>query len=155
MDNTDVKALAHLMEHGRATWAELAVLLGLSAPAAADRVRRLEERRVIRGYAALIAPEAVGRALTAFVAITLQHPQHRAAFLARVTELPAVQECHHVAGDDDYVLKVRCGGTADLERLVSDDLKVLPGVARTRTTVVLSTTKETPALPLPGITDRE
>jgi Lrp/AsnC family leucine-responsive transcriptional regulator len=154
VDHTDVKALAHLMEHGRATWAELAGLLGLSAPAAADRVRRLEERRVIRGYAALVAPEAVGRALTAFVAITLQHPQHRAAFLARVTELPSVQECHHVAGDDDYLLKVRCGGTADLERLVSDDLKVLPGVARTRTTVVLSTTKETPALPLPGLTDR-
>lgn len=149
MDEIDYKALRHLMAQGRASWAELAGVLGLSAPAAADRVRRLEERGVIRGFAALVDPEAVGSGLTAFLAVTLERPEHRAAFLQRVQQLPEVQECHHVAGDDDYLLKVRCRGTRDLERLVSDDLKALPGVHRTRTTVVLSTSKETCVLPLP------
>jgi Lrp/AsnC family leucine-responsive transcriptional regulator len=136
------------MTHGRATWAELAELLGLSAPATADRVRRLEERGVIRGYAALVSPEAVGLCLTAFVAVSLDRPKDRRAFLAKVADLPEVQECHHVAGEDDYLLKVRCSGTRDLDRVVSDELKELPGVVRTRTTIVLSTEKETSALPI-------
>jgi len=65
-----------------------------------------------------------------------------------VQTLPEVQECHHVTGDDDYLLKVRCRHTQDLERLISEQLKSLPGILRTRTTIALSTTKETSALPL-------
>ena len=137
----------YLMANGRATWAELASVLGLSAPAAADRVRRLEERGVITGYAARVNPEAIGLGLTAFIAVTLERPAHRAAFLERVRALPEVQECHHVAGDDDYLLKVRCASARDLERIVSDELKGLDGIARTRTTIVLSTSKETVTLP--------
>ncbi|MBD2104717.1 Lrp/AsnC family transcriptional regulator [Leptolyngbya sp. FACHB-261] len=150
LETIDLKAIRQLMTQGRTTWAELAGVLGLSAPAAADRVRRLEERGVIRGYAALIQPEAVGYDLTAFVAVTLERPEHRAAFLQLIQNLPEVQECHHIAGDDDYLLKVRCLNTRDLERLVSDQLKGLSGIVRTRTTIVLSTLKETPALPLPS-----
>lgn len=148
MNETDLKAIRHLMTHGRATWAELAGVLDLSAPAAADRVRRLEERGVITGYAALVAPHAVGCDLTAFIAVTLERPAHRAAFLQRMQSLPEVQECHHLAGEDDFLLKVRCGTTHDLECLVSEKIKGLDGIARTRTTVVLSTSKETPALPM-------
>jgi Lrp/AsnC family leucine-responsive transcriptional regulator len=136
------------MAQGRRTWADLAADLGLSAPAAADRVRRLEERGVIRGYAALVDPAAVGCDLTAFVAVTLERPADRAAFLALVAGLPEVQECHHTAGDDDYLLKVRCAHTRDLDRVLSLELKSLPGVVRTRTTIVLSTLKETPVLPV-------
>lgn len=102
---------------------------------------------MITGYAALVDPEAAGCALTAFVAVTLERPVYRAAFLRRVQSLPEVQECHHVAGEDDFLLKVRCGGTGDLEHIVSEEIKGLDGIARTRTTVVLSTSKETPALP--------
>lgn len=148
MDETDSKALAYLMANGRATWAELAGILGLSAPAAADRVRRLEERGVITGYAAIINANTIGCGLTAFIAVTLDRPVHRAAFLARVRALPEVQECHHVAGEDDFLLKVRCGSTRDLEQIVSEGIKGLDGIARTRTTVVLSTSKETPILPI-------
>lgn len=148
MFDLDYKAIGHLMAHGRASWAELAGILGLSAPAAADRVRRLEERGVIRGYAALVDPEAIGLGITAFVAVSLEKPEHRAAFLDMILRFPEVQECHHVAGEDDYLLKLRCRGTQDLERLVSDELKGLPGVQRTRTTIALSTVKETPVLPL-------
>ena len=150
MNANDSKALARLQRQGRESWASLGEALGMTGPAAADRVRRLEERGVIKGYAAIVDPEAVGLALTAFVAVTLDRPSHRAAFLRRVASLPEVQECHHVAGDDDYVLKVRCRGAADLDRVISDELKSVAGVGRTRTTIVLRTLKETTVLPLPA-----
>src|ERR671916_2027335 len=153
MDAMDIKAIAHLQAAGRESWTRLAELLGFPGPAAAERVRRLEERGVIRGYAALLDPEAVGARLTAFVAVTLEHPRHRRAFLKRVEALAEVQECHHVAGDDDYLLKVRCTGTAHLDRVLSEELKGVPGVLRTRTTIVLGTLKETTVLPLPDETD--
>ncbi len=136
------------MRDARMTWAELAGHLGLSAPAAADHVRRLEQQGVIRGYAALVDPEAVGCELTAFVAVTLERPAHRAAFLQRVQDLPEVQECHHTTGEDDYLLKVRCANARDLERVVSEGIKSLDGIVRTRTSVALSSTKETPVLPV-------
>jgi Lrp/AsnC family leucine-responsive transcriptional regulator len=148
-ETIDLKVLRQLMLHGRTTWAELAGILNLSAPAAADRVRRLEERGVIKGFAALVDPEAVGCGLTSFIAVTLERPEHRAAFLEAVQEMPEMQECHHITGEGDYLLKVRCRGTRELERVITDQLKVIPGVVRTRTTIVLSTIKETPILPLP------
>jgi Lrp/AsnC family leucine-responsive transcriptional regulator len=121
----------------------------MTGPAAADRVRKLEESGVIRGYAALVDPEAVGASLTAFVAVTLDRPEHRKGFLKKVAKLAEIQECHHIAGDDDYLLKVRCRGPRDLDRVISEELKSVPGVGRTRSTIVLSTAKETPVLPLP------
>jgi len=143
----DSKVVRLLMQNGRATWAELAQHLGLSAPAAADRVHRLEERGVIRGYAALVDAEAAGYPLVAFVAVVLDRPDRRAAFLKRIAAIPEVAECHHVAGDDDYLLKVRCRGTRDLDRLLLESLKTIPGV-RTRTTIVLGTAKESVVIPL-------
>ena len=145
----DIKAVARLQTAGRESWTRLAELLGVTGPAAAERVRRLEERGVIRGYAALVDPESVGARLTAFVAVTLEHPKHRHAFLKRVDALAEVQECHHVSGDDDYLLKIRCADTKHLDHVLSEELKGVPGVLRTRTTIVLGTTKETTVLPLP------
>ena len=149
MDEIDFKLIRQMMTQARMTWSELASFLKLSAPAAADRVRRLEERRVIKGYITLIDPKAVGCSLTAFIAVTLERPEHRTPFLQRIHNLPEVQECHHIAGDYDYLLKVRCLNTENLERVISDDIKSLPGLVGTRTTIVLSTLKETPVLPLP------
>ena len=140
------------MSRGRVTWSELAATLELSPPATADRVRRLEERGVVQGYSALVNPEAVGCGLTAFIAVTLERPEHRDSFLQRILELPEIQECHHVAGDDDYLLKVRCRSTRDLEQIIRERIKSLQGIVRIRTTIVLSTAKETPALPLPAPT---
>jgi len=144
----DSKALRLLMQQGRVSWTELAQHLGLSAPSAAERVHRLEQRGVIRGYAALIDAEAAGYPLLAFVAVVLDRPDRRAAFLRRVANLPEIAECHHVAGEDDYLLKVRCRGTRDLDRFLVESLKSTPGVVRTRTTIVLSTAKETVAVPI-------
>lgn len=136
------------MRSGRATWAELGQLLGLSAPSAADRVRKLEERGVIRGYAALVDPAATGYPLTAFVSVSLASHRNRAAFLRAIQKLEQVAECHHITGDDDYLLKVRCRGTQDLDHLLAKELKDKIGVARTRTTIVLSTAKESVRVPV-------
>ena len=144
----DYKALQRLMLQGRATWAELAADMGLSAPAAAERVRKLEQQTIIRGWAALVDPAAVGYPMTAFISVTLDRPKHRAVFLQHVTEMPEVVECHHIAGDGDYLLKVRCRGTSDLDQLLSSRIKGIRGIAHTRTTIVLSTAKETVATPM-------
>ena len=154
-DTIDRKLLESLMANGRISFADLAGLVGLSAPAVAERVRGLEHRGVIRGYAALGDPIQLGCPVTAFVAVALERPEHRAPFAELVRELPEVQECHHVAGDFDYMLKVRCAALLDLERIVGETIKGLAGVVRTRTTIALSAVKETPALPLPVIPSSE
>jgi Lrp/AsnC family leucine-responsive transcriptional regulator len=148
VDSLDLKVIRQLMERARITWAELGALLGLSAPGAADRVHKLEEKGIIKGYCALIDPEAVGYGLAAFIAIFLEKPEHRKNFLEIVRQKPEIQECHHIAGEEDYLLKVRCRSTRDLERLVSEELKSIPGIVKTRTTIILSTVKETPVLPI-------
>jgi Lrp/AsnC family leucine-responsive transcriptional regulator len=150
LDEVDDKALRRLTEEGRVTWAELAQDLKLSAPAAADRVRRLEERGVIRGYTALVDAEAAGYPLLAFIAVTLGsirgNLKERDEFLAMIQGIEEVQECHHLASSDDFLLKVRCRSTLDLERILIERLRSLPIVTGTRTSVVLGTTKECPSL---------
>ncbi len=148
MDALDRKALPLLMKNGRITWSELGLALGLSAPAAADRARKLEEHGVIKGYTAILDAEALGYSLTAFVFVTLGDQRKRSSFHAGVKKLDQIVECHHVAGDDDFLLKVRCKGTRDLDRLLVEELKGKMGIARSRTTVVLDTAKETTAVPI-------
>jgi Lrp/AsnC family leucine-responsive transcriptional regulator len=147
MDETDRKLLQLLVTDGRMSWADLGAQLKLSPPAVAERARKLQADGVIRGYTAQLEPEAVGRGVAALVAVTLERPSHRARFVRWVRERDDVIECHHVAGEDDYVLKVRCASVAALESLLSDGIKGLEGIARTRTTVVLSTLKEAPLVP--------
>ncbi|HEY9841876.1 MAG: Lrp/AsnC family transcriptional regulator [Candidatus Sericytochromatia bacterium] len=151
MDDIDSKILNFLMSQGRASWAELATSLGLSAPAVAERVRKLEQRGVISGYAAEVRPEQLGLRLLAFVAVVLERPEHRAPFLAFVAASPLILECHHLAGEDDYLLKVLCHDTSELEDLLSEQLKSLPGLLRTRTTIALSSAKQTRRVPLPEL----
>jgi Lrp/AsnC family transcriptional regulator, leucine-responsive regulatory protein len=148
LDTLDRKALAFLLKHGRASWADLGQHLGLSAPSAAERVRKLEQAGVIRGYSPLLNADSLGYPLVAFVSVTLASHRSRSAFLRSIEKLKEVCECHHVAGDDDYLLKVRCTGTQDLDRLLARELKDRIGVARTRTIIVLSTSKETVSVPV-------
>ena len=148
MDALDCKALELLLQNGRATWAELGEHLGLSAPAAADRVHKLEERKVIRGYSALPDPESLGYGLLAFVFVTLRHHRQRKTFLRAIEKHVEILECHHITGDHDYLLKIRCHGTQELDHLLAVELKQKLGLAATRTTIALSTAKETFAVPV-------
>ena len=148
LDELDRKLLTTLMTSGRVKWTALADEFGVSAPAIADRVRRLEREGVITGYAAQLNPEAAGFNITAFVTVTLARPQHREAFLAYVQATGAIQSCHHIVGAGDYLLKLRCLSTAELERLLSDELKGIEGVVKTQTTISLRTVKETTVFPI-------
>lgn len=136
------------MQHGRTSWAELGNLLGLSAPAVADRVRKLEEKGVIKGYHAAIDPAVAGLGLAALISVSLSTSEARVPFLSFIQQTPEILECHHTAGEEDYLLKVRCRDTRDLEQLISHNLKSISGVSRTRTTIILSTIKEVSILPL-------
>ena len=146
MDELDSQILAALMTDGRVTWSDLAARCGVSSPAISERVRRLEKRGVIQGYRVVVDPEQLGYDITAFVAVVLEHPKYREGFLDYVQVTPAIQECHHVAGDGDYLLKVRCSRMVDLERILSEEIKGLPGILQTKTSIALSTVKETTAL---------
>ena len=144
----DSEILRRLQQNARETWAALANALGVTGPAIAERVKKLEDRGVIRGYRAVIDPGLVGYTLLAFVAVTVDRPDLRGTFLEKVMSLPEVLECHHVAGDYDYLLKIRCRDTNDLERVISDELKSFEGIVRTRTTIAMKTVKETSELPI-------
>lgn len=133
---------------GRVTNAALAAATGLSVSAANDRLRRLQERGVISGWGARVDPDAVGLELLAFLFVLVDRTEHNAPFLAAAAALPEVLELHHVTGEWSYLLKVRVAGTRALERLVSDRIKTIPGVARSLTFIALSSAKETAVLPV-------
>jgi Lrp/AsnC family leucine-responsive transcriptional regulator len=147
MDAIDVRLLRRLAADGRATWADLAVETDMTAPGVAQRVRRLRERGVLRGFAAVIAPEAVAP-ICAFVSVGLDGSrEHHARFREAMRAMPEVQECHRVAGDADYLVKLRCRSLEHLEELLGERLPDVEGVRTARTTVVVSTIKEEPITP--------
>ena len=129
-----------LARDGRMSFTELARHTGLSVSAAQQRVRRLERRGVIRGYAAMIDPDDAGLPLTAFVSIKPFDPAGPDDAPERLAHLTAIEACHSVAGDENYILTVRVPSPAALEELLYQ-IRTLGGVS-TRTTVVLSTPYE-------------
>lgn len=151
LDATDLQILALLQAEGRLSNAELARRIGLTPPPTLERVRRLERAGVIRGYMARIEPAALGHHLAVFATVSLTMHQSDAveAFMAAVQEVPEVLECHHLAGESDYLLKMVVADTADYERLLRQKLLRLPGVQRIRSSVVLSAIKEHSPLPIP------
>lgn len=148
IDELDQNILTALMVDGRVKWSALAERFGVSAPAIADRVRRLEKAGILVGYTARIDAESLGFGLTAFVVVTLEHPRHRQGFVDFVEANERVQSCHHTVGDGDYLLRVCCRSTAELEQFLSEELKALPGVQQTRTTISLRAIKDTAVLPI-------
>lgn len=149
MDDTDRKIIAFVQENGRASYADIGAAAGLSVSATNERLRKLLGTGVIRRWTAEIDPQAAGIGILAFVHILLERPEHAVPFLARVAGLPEVQECHHVTGEWNYLLKIRTATMPDLERLLTEGLKALPGVVRSHTVIALSSPKESGLLPLP------
>jgi Lrp/AsnC family leucine-responsive transcriptional regulator len=137
LDALDRTILRLLAEDGRRSYTDLARETGLSTSAAHQRVRRLEQRGAITGYAAALDPVATGLPLTAFVSITPIDPAAPDDAPDRLRHLTAIEACHSVAGDESYILKVRVAGPGDLELLLQE-IRAAASV-RTRTTVVLST----------------
>jgi len=129
-----------LARDGRMSFTDLARSTGLSVSAAQQRVRRLEQRGVIRGYAALISPDAAGLPLTAFISIKPFDPSAPDDAPQRLAHLSAIEACHSVAGEESYILKVRVAAPAALELLLQE-IRAAANVS-TRTTIVLSTPYE-------------
>ena len=134
VDSLDEQILAALQANGRLTMKALAERVGLSSPAMIERVRRLEERGVIAGYRAVIAPAALSRPITAIIIATVDRAAY-SAFLDRIQAEPAVAECHRITGEATYLVKVNVPDTAALEKLV-DELSV--SGAHCETELVLS-----------------
>lgn len=138
MDDVDRRLVAHLRNDGRASYAELGRLVGLSGPSVQDRIRRLEERGVISGYRALVRPSALGLGVTALIGLLLSDNADQNEVLKRLERVPDIEDCWYIAGEESYVVKVRVRDVDALEELLGRLLRI-KGVSRTRTTLVLST----------------
>ena len=140
MEEIDRKIVSLLARNGRMSFTELARQAGLSVSAVHQRVRRLEQDGVIKGYAAMFNPEDLGLPLTAFVSIKPFDASAPDDLPQRLEHLAAIEACHSVAGDENYILKVRVSSPTALEDLLYQ-IRTVGGVS-TRTTVVLSTPYE-------------
>ncbi|WP_162937444.1 Lrp/AsnC family transcriptional regulator [Indioceanicola profundi] len=148
-DAVDRRILLAIQADGRVSVADLAERVGLSASACHRRLKRLEDEGVVEGYVALLNPCAMGLGTSVFVSITLdrQQEQDLALFEAKVRECPEVMDCYLMAGDADYLLRVVVADGADYERLHTQVLTRLPGVARVRSSFTLRTVAKRTALP--------
>lgn len=142
MDAADLRIVDLLQRNARKTQSEIAKEVGLSQPAVAERIRKLEERGVLRGYVARVDARELGADITAFIGVGIEHPKFFDGFEDKVKGLDEVLECHRVAGEDSCLLKVKTKNTRSLDRLLVEVLRTLPGVTRTHTTIVLATIKE-------------
>jgi Lrp/AsnC family leucine-responsive transcriptional regulator len=147
MDDIDRTLIESLRAEGRASWAELGRRVGLSAPSVTDRVARLEATGVITGYHAALDPSAIGLGVGALIGIHLSDTSDQDAVTAALSRLDEIEDCWFVAGEASFVVKVRVPDVPELERTLSR-LRRIRGVARTETTVVLSTKWEDRAAPL-------
>lgn len=154
LDRVDVGLLAALQKNARATYAELGALVGLKPPAVHDRVKRLEARGVVRRYAAELDAGRVGYGLTAFVGAYCTPDLEFEKFMQAVRTFHEIIEMHSVAGEETFMFKVFTRSTAHLDEFLIR-LKRVPGVARTRTTVVLATPFERGGLAVEALGNRE
>ncbi|WP_181764653.1 Lrp/AsnC family transcriptional regulator [Streptomyces albidus (ex Kaewkla and Franco 2022)] len=138
MDAVDRQLIQALRENGRASYAELGRLVGLSGPSVTDRINRLETAGVITGYRATVDARSLGLGVTALIGIQLSDATDHEDVAGRLRDLSEVEDCWFIAGDDSYMLKVRASDVDALETLIRR-LSGTKGVSRTRTTVVLST----------------
>ena len=137
LDDQDLVILRALQDDARGTFADIARLAGLSTSSVHERVRKLERSGTIRAYRADVDPEPLGLFVTALVSVMPLDPTQPDDLPDRVRELDEVEACHSVAGDENYILKVRTRTTSDLEDFLRR-LREKAGV-QTRTTIVLST----------------
>jgi Lrp/AsnC family transcriptional regulator, leucine-responsive regulatory protein len=148
IDDVDKQILNILQENARTTNAEIARQVGLVPSAILERIRKLEERRVIEGYGARLNGRLLGLGLLAFVLVRTDELAGESKAASALARMPEVLEVHHIAGEDCFLVKVRTADTEALGRLLREQIGAIETVRSTRTTIVLHTTKETEALPL-------
>jgi Lrp/AsnC family transcriptional regulator, leucine-responsive regulatory protein len=148
IDGIDAEILRILQANARTSNAEIARQVGLAPSAVFERIRKLEERGVIEGYAARVNPKAVDLPLLAFIFVRDEERPGEEHTSQLVSEIPEVLEVHHVAGEDCLLVKVRTADTDALGKLLRERLGRIPTIVTTRTTIVLGTVKESAELPI-------
>ncbi len=150
IDETDRAILRLLQDDGAMTNADLAARVGLTAAPTHERVRKLEREGFIRKYVALVDPVKLGKPITAFVSVIMRsHGQQTSeAFRKAVARLSEVLECHHIAGEEDFLLKVVAGSPTDYEKFVLERLTKIAGIEKVKTTFVLSSPKLETKIPI-------
>jgi Lrp/AsnC family leucine-responsive transcriptional regulator len=148
LDGIDRQLLDALQTDSKRSLKEIGAAVGLSAPSVMERVRKLENAGIIKGYHALLDARKVGLDISAFIGVSISNPPHLSAFEEWVEEIPQILECHHVTGGHTLLLKVKTRNTAELEKLISR-IRSMEGVASTETMVVLSTHTERVEVALP------
>jgi Lrp/AsnC family leucine-responsive transcriptional regulator len=148
IDGTDRTILMMLQENARVSNAEIARQVEMAPSAVLERIRKLEDRGVIKGYAAHLDPRALGQGLLAYVLVRTDRGAWQAETAAKIAAIPEVQEVHHIAGEDCFLVKVRTRDTAALGSLLRDRVSAIEAVRSTRTTIVLDTVKETTEIDL-------
>lgn len=149
IDEMDRRILSLLQQDARLPNAEIARRVGMAPSATLERLRKLEERGVIKGYEVRLDPRKLGLGLTAFIYVRTQNKTGEVDSGERLKQHPNVLEVHHIAGEDCYLVKVRAVDTEDLGRLLQREFSTMPNVASTRTTIVLGTLKESARMPIP------
>lgn len=141
MDMIDQSILDCLKANGRATASEIGRVVSLSVPAVSERIRKLEQSGVIEGYTVRINRHKTGHRLLAFVMVGIGRNEYTEGFKTAVVKFEEVLECHHIAGEYDYLLKTCTEDTQALDSFLSN-LKKIRGVSRTNTAIALSSLKE-------------
>ena len=140
MDLIDYRILACLKDNSRENATNIGAKINLSTSAVIERIKKLENSGLIEKYTAIINQSALGRETMAFIYVSLEHPKYNEEFIRLVNENTSIAECHYIAGDFDFILKVVTQKGKMLEEILNY-IKAINGVSLTRTSVVLSTNK--------------
>jgi Lrp/AsnC family leucine-responsive transcriptional regulator len=155
IDDIDLRILDMLQRNGKLSQAKIAGAVGLTTPSVNERIKKMERHGMIKGFVALLDHEKMGFPLTAYVDVSLEHPRFEKSFVDELEKLLDVQECHYLAGEYAYRLKVKAADPSTLANFLQRRLLSIKGVARTRTEISLASKKESTLLPLAVGEDRD
>lgn len=142
MDTIDLKIINELKENGRESASEISKKVNLSIPAVTERIRKMEEADIIEKYTIKVNRDKIDYKLLAFVFINIDKTENIEKFRKTIVKYNSVLECHHIAGEYDYLLKLLVKDTKSLENFISNNLKTIRGVIKSNTIIVLSSLKE-------------
>lgn len=142
MDSIDLKIINVLKENSRLSTSEISRRVNLSIPAVAERIRKMEEADIIEKYTVKVNREKLSYKLLAFIFVNIDKTENVEEFRKSIVQYDSVLECHHVAGEYDYLLKVLVEDTRSLEYFISNIMKKIKGVVKSNTLITLSTLKE-------------
>lgn len=154
IDNKDRQILNLLQENSRATASEIAQSVGLSVPAVTERIHKLQEKGIIKGFSTDLDAKKLGYDLSAFIAVDSSSSEHYEDIVTRARANPAIRECHSITGEGSHLLKLRLRNSSELESQLRE-IQSWPGVIRTHTMLVLSTYKEHAPLDIREIADQK